>query len=219
MCFSATASFISSGILGTVGVASIKSAQEPKQKKFAAIPLLFSIQQLIEGFLWLTLSSETTTTMLHALILSFLIFALLIWPVWTGISVIPIEKKLMRKRIQYAFFGCGLLFAFYSLFYLLKYSVSAKIDGYHILYIVDFPNKDNPLTGIIYFAATVGPLLVSSVKKVPLLGILIFASYVITKLIYDDYVISVWCFFAAAVSVVIYLMVTDRIKSLNKVNA
>lgn len=217
MCFSATASFISSGVLGAVGVGSIAKAHEPKQKKFAAIPLMFSLQQLIEGFLWVALSKDVTTSLLQPLIYSYLIFAFLIWPVWIVISVIPLEENIIRKRVQYLFLGCGLVFAFYSLFYLFTYTVTARIDGYHILYVLDFPHKDNPLTGILYFAATVGPLLISSVKKVPLLGVLIFGSYAVTKFVYNDYVISVWCFFAAAVSVVIYMMVTDRIKSFNKV--
>ncbi len=219
MCFSATASFVSGTVLGAFGIVSLVKADEPKKKLFAAIPLMFSIQQLVEGFVWLFLSKGEPPSQQQPFIFTFLVFALLVWPVWIGASVIPLEENKTRKTIQLMFLGCGLVFAIFSAYYMMNYPVSAKIDQYHILYLVDFPNKDNPLTAILYFGATVGPLLISSVKKVPVLGVLIFISYVITKFMYDDYVISVWCFFAAVVSVVIYLMVTDRIKSLTKVSA
>lgn len=216
MCFSATASFVSGTVLGAVGIASLAKANEPKKKLFAAIPLMFSIQQLVEGFVWLYLSKGEPSSVLEPFVFTFLLFALILWPVWIGASVILFEEDKTRKIIQMLFLGGGLVFSFFSAYYMMNYPVSAKIDHYHILYVVDFPNKDNPLTAILYFGATVGPLLASSVKKVPVLGVLIFISYVITKFIYDDYVISVWCFFAAVVSGVIYLMVTDRIKSFNK---
>jgi hypothetical protein len=55
MCFSASASFIAGGALTAVGVVTLKKTENKKEIPFAAIPLLFGIQQLIEGVIWLTL--------------------------------------------------------------------------------------------------------------------------------------------------------------------
>ena len=49
MCFSATASFISGTTLCVIGVATLKQTKGSAEVPFALIPLLFGIQQLIEG--------------------------------------------------------------------------------------------------------------------------------------------------------------------------
>ena len=56
MCFSATASFGASAVLGTLGVITVAKAKTKPQKFFGTIPLLFSIQQLTEGLLWVSLT-------------------------------------------------------------------------------------------------------------------------------------------------------------------
>ena len=49
MCFSATASFSAGAFLLGLGTLTLKSARRPRELPFAAIPLLFAIQQLSEG--------------------------------------------------------------------------------------------------------------------------------------------------------------------------
>jgi hypothetical protein len=47
------------------------------------------------------------------------------------------------------------------------------------------------------------------VKRVSLFGYLIIVSFIITGVFYKEYLTSVWCFFAALVSSVIYLVVRE----------
>ena len=54
MCFSATASFSVGAILLGLGTLTLKAARRPPELVLAAIPLLFAIQQLSEGVIWLT---------------------------------------------------------------------------------------------------------------------------------------------------------------------
>lgn len=49
MCFSASASFIAGASLSAIGVATLRRVESKKEIPFATIPLLFGIQQLIEG--------------------------------------------------------------------------------------------------------------------------------------------------------------------------
>ncbi len=58
MCFSATASFSAGAFLLGLGTLTLKSARRPRELPFAAIPLLFAIQQLSEGVIWLTFRYE-----------------------------------------------------------------------------------------------------------------------------------------------------------------
>jgi hypothetical protein len=55
MCFSATANFVGSAVLGSIAVATLKEVTHRRQLLFAAIPALFAIHQFTEGFVWLGL--------------------------------------------------------------------------------------------------------------------------------------------------------------------
>jgi hypothetical protein len=54
MCFSATASFSAGTVLLGLGALTLKLVRHPRELMFAAIPLLFAIQQWTEGVIWLT---------------------------------------------------------------------------------------------------------------------------------------------------------------------
>jgi hypothetical protein len=58
MCFSASASFIAGTSLSVIGVAAIRRTRARTELPFAMIPLLFGIQQLIEGVIWLTFCQD-----------------------------------------------------------------------------------------------------------------------------------------------------------------
>jgi hypothetical protein len=52
MCFSARASFSAGAVLLGLGALTLKSVKRPRELTFAAIPLLFAIQQLSEGVIF-----------------------------------------------------------------------------------------------------------------------------------------------------------------------
>jgi hypothetical protein len=53
MCFSATANFVGSAALGTVGVVTLTKAKHRRELLFASLPALFALHQFLEGFVWL----------------------------------------------------------------------------------------------------------------------------------------------------------------------
>jgi hypothetical protein len=214
MCFSATASFVSATIVGAAGIASIRSAVKPEQKYFASVPLIFAIQQLIEGVVWLSFNSVSPPAWQSFSIKVFLFFATVVWPFLVPFSVWKMEESRLRKRIIFVFLTAGVVFSIVSAWYLFTYPSSASIKEHHVYYSLDYPMRNAPIINIFYLGATIVSLLVSSRKWVPILGLLILGSYLVTRFYYQDHVISVWCFFAALVSVIIYLMVSDRLKGL-----
>jgi hypothetical protein len=48
MCFSAEASFAGGAMLSVIGIASSRNISRTKQRLFAAIPLIFALQQFAE---------------------------------------------------------------------------------------------------------------------------------------------------------------------------
>jgi thiamine transporter ThiT len=60
---------------------------------------------------------------------------------------------------------------------------------------------------LIYLFVTITSLFISSTKNMHLLGILMFLSCVVSVILYTKNTTSVWCFFAAVISGVIYWII------------
>jgi hypothetical protein len=60
MCFSASASFIAGATLSAVGLATLRMTKRKAEIPFAMIPLLFGVQQITEGMIWLSFRNESS---------------------------------------------------------------------------------------------------------------------------------------------------------------
>lgn len=215
MCFSAGASFTGGAVLSAIGVATVRSAHNPSQKLFAGIPLFFAFQQCAEGVLWLTLKSGENYQIQTMATYIFLIMALVIWPLMIPLAMLRMEEVKQKKRIiTCILFTGGLLSAYYA-FCLLSFNVTPRINGFHIQYINDFPKSLSNIAFGIYIIVTMAPLFISSVKKIYLFGILIFVSCFVTGIFYKEYLTSIWCFFAALISVVVYWIIKESQEEFN----
>jgi hypothetical protein len=203
MCFSAGASFGASAVLSVIGVAVIKKAKSPNQIPFASIPLIFAVQQFSEGFVWLALSNPVFASMEKISSYTFLVFAQIIWPLFVPISIALLEKNVKRKKILKIFIGVGVLVSSYFAHRLLMYGVQPSIAGHHIAYRQVHPDSWGHVADIFYGIATLAPTFLSKVKKMWAFGLLVSISYLITAIFYANNILSVWCFFAAIISIMI----------------
>ena len=213
MCFSASASFGAGLILSTIGVASIKRAQKPSQLLFAGIPLIFAVQQVSEGFVWLSLSNPAYASFEMPATYIFLTFAQIIWPVYIPYAIYLFEKEEKPKKIQKIFVGIGLLVGAYFLYCLLSFHVRASIVGQHIFYDQIYPESLRVAGTLFYIIATVMPSFFSKIIRMWTFGATVLISYVITNIFYEAYVISVWCFFATIVCVSVYTILLEMNKT------
>lgn len=212
MCFSAGASFAGGVIISAIGIATVRKVHKSSQLVFASIPLFFGLQQIVEGCLWMFLpeadqiNAQKTTTFLY------LILAQVLWPTIIPVSVLLMEENKKRKKMMRTFLALGLLLSSYYAFCLIFFMVTPRISGYHILYTTTFPDFFAIPAFIVYLIATITPLFISGVRKTHFLAILMFLSCVITAIFFTQYLISVWCFFAAIISGVIYWILNDSKK-------
>jgi hypothetical protein len=217
MCFSMSASFSAGVVLSAIGIASVKKVQTRRQLLFAAIPLIFAVQQISEGFLWLALTNPSFLFLRGFMTGAFLFFAQVIWPVCVPLSIFIMEDNKKRKAIQSILVSVGIVVSLYLGFCLISYDVNAEILGKHISYKQAYPTMLSRYGGVLYMIATILPPLFSSAKKLWMLSLVIAVSYIITALFYTDYIVSVWCFFASVISGVIYFFVS-RLKPANKLH-
>ena len=215
MCFSPEASFTGGIIIFSIGIATVKSVHKPNQLVFAVIPLFFGIQQITEGFLWLSLQNPEFPNIQKLTSSIFLIMAEVIWPITIPLSILLMEENKTKKRILKVMLALGILLSLYYAYCLMNFNVFPQILDYHIQYNNDFPIAFRNIAFAVYLIATITPLFVSSIKRMHYLGILMFLSCLISALFFMQYLTSVWCFFAAFISVVIFWILKDSKKELN----
>ena len=204
MCFSAGASFAGSLVISAVGVATVRKVRKPTQRLFAGIPFLFGFQQFAEGVLWITLRSGGHDWLQNAATYIFLITAMVIWPVMIPLSMWFMEEGKKRKKILAGLIVTGGIVSIFYAFCFISYDVTSRINGFHIQYFDEFPRTLVTIASVFYPVSTVAPLFVSSVRRMWLFGILITVSWLVTGIFFAQYLTSVWCFFAALISVAIY---------------
>ena len=202
MCFSATASLSAGVVLLALGTLTLRSASCPRELPFAAIPLLFAIQQLSEGVIWLTFSNDAPQlNAVMTYVYSF--FSHVLWPTWVPVAVFLIEPPGRRRRVLVAFVAVGVTVGVYLLYILAAYPVASRSTGQHIEYVSPHFFAAAVMT-LYLLSTTVSPIL-STHRMVKAFGVLALLSFGAVYYFYATWFISVWCFFAALLSAVIYL--------------
>lgn len=224
MCFSATASFGVSGVLIPIGIYSLKKAID-LQKPYWAIallPLVFGIQQAFEGLVWLEIEPEGGGATRFAA-LGYMFFSHLFWLIWIPFSCYLVESNSNKRKLFFAliFIGAthGLLMYIPLLFRpdwlaveLVRHSIEYKAVLFYDEYIPRIVIR------IIYAIIVLIPLLFVTDRCIRIFGAFIAASVVIATVYFGYAFISIWCYFAAVLSIYILLMVfyiTSQNKSIN----
>lgn len=203
MCFSAPASFIAAAVAGSAGLACLARVRDRKDWPLAAMPLLFSAQQTVEGLLWLNLEQAPTSETTALLIKTFMVFALVFWPVYAPLAALAAEPDRNRRILISLCLAAGVTVAAYYVTALAALPRTAVIQGAHIAYSAD-PELPFAIR-CLYPVATCLSLMLSSHRMVALGGGVIFLGSVVAYWMYWNAFTSVWCFFAAIASGLIIL--------------
>ena len=209
MCFSAEASFVGGVIIASIGVATIRKVHKPSQIVFASIPLFFGMQQIIEGFLWVILQNPEYAQFQKLATYGFLVLADVFWPMMIPLAVLTMEVNRKRRRVLWGLLSLGILLSLYYTLCLMSFNVNPEIRGYHIEYVVEFPKSQELFAFAIYLITSVTPLFISTIKRMKLLAVLMSLSCLVTMIFFTQYLTSVWCFFAAIISIVILWILRD----------
>lgn len=210
MCFSATASLTAGAFLLGTGIFSVRLAQTGPERFYAAIPLLFGIQQLSEGVLWLSFDwSAPWVTAWSTQLFSF--FSHILWPVYVPIAALLVEPMALRQRLLAAICAAGLGVGAWLLYSMFAYPIHAAAVGGHIEYVS--PHFFATVSTGLYLLATTVSLMVSSQRWIQLFGVLALVAFMLAYAFYARWFISVWCFFAAVLSVLVVLHLLERRRS------
>jgi hypothetical protein len=199
MCFSAEASFAASAVLGVGGVWTLAQAPSPRERPLAAIPAMFAVQQFAEGLVWVGVANEQAVlTTVFSYVFSF--FALFLWPIYVPLAVRLVEPGSRRRRIHDALLVVGACAAVVICGSLVRHPLETHLLRGHICYHAE-PSYE--AIGL-YLVAVSAPCF-SSHRWLVVFGALLVLALAISLGLYATEFVSVWCFFAAALSSVLWL--------------
>jgi len=204
MCFSAPGSFILGTALIGSGAYSIRNVKKREYLPLAITPILFGIQQLMEGGVWLALAAQSII-LTRIFALGFVFFAFFLWPAWAPFFSRSIEPVSWRKRMFNYFMWAGIVFG--AFFYILHIFYCNTLNPQVINHSISYDSQVTILVRsyqwelyLIYFVIVAGPLLLSSLPRIRIFGLLTMIGVAVTVLFFFYAFSSVWCFFAAIIS-------------------
>ena len=231
MCFSATASFTAAGLLIPLGAAALARSLGPGRGSdpppastvaLALAPLLFGLQQAIEGFVWIGVEGGGDATWLAPTVLLYLFFAYGFWPAWIPFAVLRLEgggrsasARGWRHHLTAVLLVGGLLMGG-SLWLPLLVEAVPPIPGVvegSLRYPTPtlFAGLGLGWLGEGLYAVVIGlPLLLCASLPARLYGLALLAAFALTEWLYRPAFNSVWCYFCAVLSILILVIVWDR---------
>lgn len=174
------------------------------------LPILFGLQQTIEGGIWLSLQAGEAEAA-QRLALGFLLFSHLFWLGWMPYSAYLTESSPRLRRAFLLIVLVGLLLGAAMYLTLLNNPawVSVSIVGHAIDYELKFISDayvSQQMVTVLYLLVILVPLMLSSDQYHRSLGLLVFMSGLGAWLFFDWVFVSLWCYFAAIVSLYIFFL-------------
>lgn len=203
MCFSALASFSVAAGTGFVGILTVTRVSNWREVPLASVPLIFAAQQTMEGALWLLLPAGSETATIDSLANIFAFSALVIWPLWSPLAAGLVEQNRIRRATMLALFFLALPVALLGGSDLAAHPYGVCIAQHSLSY------RNGTTYSLLELAAYIicvcCPLLFSSHKILRGFGSIVVTGLAISASVYFATSFSVWCFFAAAGSITVYL--------------
>jgi hypothetical protein len=175
MCFSPEADFVAGAAVAAVGVETLRRVRFRRELVVGALPLLFGVHQLVEGFVWLGLRGQVSSGIGDAAKQIYIVYAHAVLPAIVPLGFALLEPDRARSRLMWPLVCVGLILGAYLLWQVTAYPVGAQEQARCIDYTTHTPN--DILIGV--------------------LGVIAVA------LVRADELTSLWCVYVAFVSVLI----------------
>jgi len=202
VCFSAEADFVSGAVIGAIGVATLTKVERPRELPLALLPLAFALHQIAEGFVWRDLDAGATQSTGVAVSL-YVAFAWVVLPVFAPFAIMILEPPGRRRRMIGVFVVLGAIAGTYLAAALVRGDVSAHAVEHTIQY--GGAGRLAFVATALYVVATCGAPLLSGFRAIVWFGAANVVAVAAFVTIQAEGLTSLWCTWAAVVSVLIYL--------------
>ena len=204
----AVLNFILSGIIGVVGILTLRKVSTPKEVVFASLPMLFSLHQFTQGFVWLGVNHFIGERALYMAENIFVFYAQGLLQFLVPLSIWLLEPSGTRKKIIFILMILGGLLTAYTLWGLSVQPTYVSVEHNALTYVNPWTN--HRWIAMIYVLTTCGSLILSSSIAIQIFGWLNLIGLSVVSLLKPYAFTSIWCFYAAAVSVLLYFYFVER---------
>ena len=208
MIFFAILNFTLSGAIILVGILTLMKVSQPKEVVFATLPLFFGLHQFTQGFVWLGMQDLISDRALEMAEMAFVFYAKGFLQFWVPLAIWMLEPSGWRKNIVGLLTLLGGALTLYSLWALTTGPVHVYVMNHALVY--ETPKTNYLGLGIGYVLTTIGALILSSSISIRLFGWLNFIGLTLVWVLKPYAFTSLWCLYAAAVSVLLYFYFVER---------
>lgn len=200
--------FTLSGAIFVIGILTLRKVSSPNEVVFASLPLLFALHQFTEGFVWLGVNGFIEQRALELAKGIYIFYAQGLLQFLVPLAIWLIEPSKVRKKIIALLMIIGAISTAYTMWGLSVESISVSVHNSSLSYVNPWTNTK--WVGIPYILTTCGALIISSSISIRIFGWLNLIG-LSTIYLYKPYAFtSVWCFYAAVVSVILYFYFVER---------
>jgi uncharacterized protein DUF6629 len=197
MCFSLAASVAAGTVLCAAGAATLGLARRRAELPLASVPLLFGVQQLVEGVVWWSVDHDDGRLDAQATS-AYMLFSHVLWPMFVPFAMLCLEGVGWRRKALGAALAVGALVTLDGLWIVLRDHPSAQVAGSSLQYA-----RPSLLMVALYLLATCVGTMLSSHRFLQGIGAAALALALLTLWLYAVVFVSVWCFFSAVLTVLI----------------
>jgi len=202
MCFSPEADVATAVVVGALGIDAWRHVDLARERPLAALPLVLAAHQLIQAFVWWGLRGEISSALGRSASWLYLAIAFGVLPVLVPVAVEALESAPRRPRMS-VFVALGAVVSALLMYCIVRGPIHARIEGHHIVYAIDLWHGG--VVTALYVVATCGALVLSEHRYVRRFGAVNLVAVLLLVWLDVDGFISLWCAWAAVVSVAIAL--------------
>lgn len=203
MCFSAEASFVGAAVVGGVGVATLTQLRSRREIVYGALPMGFAFHQLLEGFTWTQLGGKADASLSGWAVHLWVVYAWALLPLWVPLGVWLLEPDPRRRRWLLPLVLIGGAQMLLMLTGALRTDIEVRVLESNLDYVLPFDAA--VLLAVPYVLTTCVSGLLSSHFWVRVFGVANIVALTLAAIIKAADFSSIWCTFAAFLSVIILL--------------
>ncbi|MGI9641510.1 MAG: DUF6629 family protein [Acidimicrobiia bacterium] len=207
MCYSPEADVIAGLVVGAIGIDAVRHVDDRRYLALATVPFVLAAHQLIEAVAWWALRGQAPAEAGELAAATYLVIALGVVPFLIPYAVFRAEPNRTRQHWMAPFVVMGAMVGVVMLSSMGANGYTVAIGGRYLAYEVAIPHGG--VATAFYFAATCAPLLLSSHRRLVLLGAVNVPVFLGLTLLLSQGLISLWCVWAAISSLVIAGLIRD----------
>lgn len=201
MCYSAPASFSAAAVLAISGYFTLKTIKSSRYLPIALIPCGFALQQAAEGMVWLNIPLQNGDWLAYLNVWIFAFFSFVLWPFWVPLAFSTAEKDPKRKWMMQNLLMVGVAIAIFNAYLGIIHGIRVDMTCNSLAY------SSSGISyafyygiTVFYVACTIGPMLLSTLKGIAVVGILGLIAFILCFVIQRETFSSLWCFYAALIN-------------------